>query len=64
METLTGLEPLESRRDTKVIIHSDKFKRMGDHPMYGRVSRPTKSRLKRVSFRVSKQGNWKDRTLT
>ena len=50
METLTVLEPLETRRDTKVLLQSAKFKRMGDHPMHGRMSGPTKSRLKRGSF--------------
>ena len=50
METLTGLQSLESRRDTKVLIQAAKFKRMKNHPMKKRMSEPTKCRLKRSSF--------------
>ncbi|XP_070181840.1 uncharacterized protein [Littorina saxatilis] len=50
MDTLTGLESLESRRDTKVLTLAAKFKRMQNHPMHKRMSEPTKCRLKRSSF--------------
>ena len=42
METLTGLESLESRKNTKVLLQSAKFKRMEDHPMHSRMNQPTK----------------------
>ncbi|KAK7090611.1 hypothetical protein V1264_010383 [Littorina saxatilis] len=50
METLTGLEALESRRDTKTLLQYAKYKRMQAHPMHERTSMPTKCRLKRESF--------------
>ena len=50
METLTRLQPLENRRDTKILIQSAKFKSLKDHPMNSRMSQPTKCRLKRESF--------------
>ena len=50
LETITGLQPLEDRRDTKLLTQAAKFKRLQDHPMRQRLSEPTKGRLKRGSF--------------
>ena len=51
LETITGLQPLWDRRDTKLLTQAAKFKRLQDHPMKDRLSQPTKGRLKsRGSF--------------
>lgn len=50
LETITGLQPLEDRRDTKLLTQAAKFKRIYNHPMKDRLSQPTKGRLKRGSF--------------
>jgi hypothetical protein len=50
LETVTGLQPLQDRRDTKLLTQAAKFKRLRDHPMNDRLSQPTKGRLKRGSF--------------
>ena len=50
LESITGLESLEDRRDTKLLVQAAKFKRLPDHPMNNRLSKPTKGRLKRGSF--------------
>jgi ribonuclease HI len=50
LETTTGLHALEDRRDIKVLSQAAKFKRLTNHPMCERMSKPTKSRLKRSSF--------------
>lgn len=50
LETITGLESLESRQDTKLLTQAAKFKRLPDHPMSTRILQPAKGRLKRTSF--------------
>ena len=50
MEETTGLQPLEDRKDTKILIQAAKFKRLDSHPMKQRMKEPTKGRLKRGSF--------------
>ena len=50
MEEITGLQSLEDRRDTKILTQAAKFKRLENHPMNSRMSRPTKARLKRSSL--------------
>ena len=50
MDTLTGFQTLESRRDTKILTQSAKFKRVKDHPMHSKMSEPTKCQLKRSNF--------------
>ena len=50
LETITGLEPMEDRRDTKLLTQAAKFKRLPNHPMKDRLYQPTKGRLKRGSF--------------
>ena len=50
LETTTGLQSLDDRRDFKLLNQAAKFKRLHDHPMRHRLSQPTKGRLKRESF--------------
>ena len=50
LETITGLQSLDDRRDLKLLSLAAKFKRLQDHPMRQRLSQPTKRRLKRESF--------------
>ena len=50
LETATGLQSLGDRRNIKLLTQAAKFKRMHDHPMHSRMSKPTKGRLKRSSF--------------
>ena len=50
LETITGLQSLDDRRDLKLLSQAAKFKRLQDHPMRQRLSQPTKERLKRESF--------------
>jgi ribonuclease HI len=50
LETITGLQPLEDLKDTKVLIQAAKLKQLSDHPMRDRLAQPTKARLKRGSF--------------
>ena len=50
MEEITGLQSMEERRDTRLLTQAAKFKRLTNHPMQSRMSKPTKARLKRGSF--------------
>ena len=50
LETITGLQSLDDRRDLKLLSQAATFKRLQDHPMRQRLSLPTKGRLKRESF--------------
>ena len=50
LETITGLQSLDDRRDHKLLSQAAKFKRLQDHPMRHTLSQPTKGRLKRESF--------------
>ena len=50
METLTGLQTLDDRRDTKVIKQAAKFNRLEQHQMHNRMKGPIRGRLKRKSF--------------
>ena len=50
LETITGLQSLDDRRDLKLLSQAAKFKRLQDHLMRQRLSQPTKGRLKRESF--------------
>ena len=50
LESVTGLQPLEDRRDTKLLTQAAKYKRLQNHPMKTRLEQPTKGRLKRGSF--------------
>ena len=50
METTADLRPLESRREEKVFIHSEKIRRLHDHKLNSKIGELTKNRLKRPSF--------------
>ena len=50
LETATGLQSLEDRSSVKLLTQAEKFKRLTDHPMHSRTSKPTKGRLKRSNF--------------
>ena len=50
MEQTAGIEPLESRRQTKILIHAEKLKRLPDHPLHNKLQDLTKNRLKRKSL--------------
>ena len=48
MEKTAGVEPLESRRQAKLLTHAEKM-RLPDHPLHNRLQDLTKNRLKRKS---------------
>jgi ribonuclease HI len=50
MEKITGIQPLQERRDTKVMIQGEKFLAMESHPMKARFQELALGRLKRSSF--------------
>ena len=50
LETITGLLSLVDHRDYKLLNQTAKFKRLQDHPVWQRLSQPTKGRQKRGSF--------------
>ncbi|KAK7087559.1 hypothetical protein V1264_021593 [Littorina saxatilis] len=50
MESLTGVQPLITRRDTKTLIQAEKYKSLPKHPMDSRMEKPIRNRLKRSSF--------------
>ena len=50
LETITGLQSMEDRRDIKVMTQAAKYKRLESHPMNNRMKMPTRGRLKRSSF--------------
>ena len=47
MEKTTDIEPLENRRNTKILIHSEKMRRLALH---SRLSEKTRNRLKRKNL--------------
>ena len=54
METLSGLQSMEDRRDSKTLIQEEKYKRLPSLPMYKRLrTQKSKPRLKRESFIVN-----------
>jgi ribonuclease HI len=50
MEKITGIQPLQERRDVKILLQTEKYKCLTDHPMSARVKGYTKNRIKRSSF--------------
>ena len=50
MESLTGLQSLEDRRDAKLLNQFFKYYYLKEHPMHNRLLRPRRGRLKRTSF--------------
>ena len=45
-----GVEPLDTRRNAKLLTHGEKVKRMPDHPLHKRLQDLTNNRLKRISL--------------
>ena len=50
MEATAGLQNLTDRRDEKITIMTEKFRRLKHHPMHEKTNELTKNRLKRPSF--------------
>ena len=50
MEKTANVEPLERRRDLKVLLQGEKLQRLPAHPLHNRLQQPTKNRLKRQSL--------------
>ena len=50
MQKTAGVEPLDSRRNAKLLTHEEKVKRMPDHPLHKHLQNLTKKRLKRTSL--------------
>ena len=51
LETTTGLQSIETRRDTNILCQAVKYIRFPNHPMHERINkRNKKTRLKRCSF--------------
>ena len=51
LESTTGLQSLEERRDQKVLTQASKYKRLQDHPMKGRAQR--RPRLQNITRTLS-----------
>ena len=47
MEKTAGVEPLEGRRQAKLLIHAEKMKRMQDHPVHQKLKDPTKKQIEK-----------------
>ena len=43
MEKTAGVEPLEGRRQAKLLTHAEKMKRMPDHPLHQKLKDPSKT---------------------
>ena len=50
MEQLTNIQPLNQRREAKIMAQAEKFRCLPDHPMKHKLDSLTKNRLKRSSF--------------
>ena len=50
MEKTAGVEPLESRRQAKLLTQAEKMKRLPDHPLHNRLQDLTMNRLKQKSL--------------
>ena len=50
MESVTGLQSLEQRRDTKILTQLSKFTSLKNHPMHSKVEKKHPKRLKRSNF--------------
>ena len=47
MEKTAGVEPLEGRRQAKLLIHAEKMKRMPDLPLHQKLKDPTKKQIEK-----------------
>ena len=50
MEEVTGIQPLKTRRDMKILIQAEKFKCQQGHPMKERMGKPSRSRIQRENL--------------
>lgn len=50
MEKTANVEPLERRRDLKILMQGEKLRRLPSHHLHHRLEQPTKNRLKRQSL--------------
>ena len=50
MEQTTAIQPLQQRRQAKVLLQAEKYKCLPDHPMKEKVEGRTNNRIKRSSF--------------
>ena len=50
MEKTADIEPLEKRREYKILAQAEKAKRLSSHPLHRKLQEPTKNRLKRQSL--------------
>ena len=50
MEQTTAIQPLQQRRQAKVLLQAEKYKCLTDHPMKEKVEGRTKNKIKRCSF--------------
>ena len=61
MQKTAGVEPMDSRRNDKLLTHGEKVKKMPDHPLHKRLQDLTKNRLNRTSLNhVLKEQQRKD----
>ena len=56
MEKTADIEPLERRRDLKILFQGEKMKRLPTHQLHSRLEQPTKNRLKRTSLNHKYKG--------
>ena len=50
MEQTTAIQPLQQRRQAKVLLQAEKYKCLPEHPLKEKVEGRTKNRIKRSSF--------------
>ena len=50
LQKTAGVEPLDSRRNAKLLTHGEKVKRMPYHLLHKRLQDLTKNKLKRISL--------------
>ena len=53
MEKVSDIEPLQHRRDRKILLQTEKMKRLPTHPLHDELKRLTKNRIKRKSLNHS-----------
>ena len=50
MEKVSNIEPLQHRRNRKILLQTEKIKRLPSHPLHDELGKLTKNRLKRKSL--------------
>ena len=63
METVTGLESLESRRNTNILVQAAKFKKLENKPTHKGCLSPQNADQREPAFFTLHPG-WKDKTLS